>query len=43
MNSNTDIVVITEHNMKYDEIYRFKLNGYILNFVYARENIKMEK
>lgn len=39
MNSNPDIVVITEHNMKYDEINRFKLSGYIglLNFVYARE------
>lgn len=29
MNSNPDIVVITEHNMKYDEINRLKLNGYM--------------
>lgn len=26
--------------MKYDEINRFKLNGYILNFVYVRKIYK---
>lgn len=38
-----EIVVITEHNLKYNEIDRFKLNGYILSSVYAREIYKMEE